>query len=151
MNLKIFTLCACVLQLLVIPSCSIADNADTTGTTCQASDKSDGSSSKKLPLEKDTADQIELVSRLVEFIPQAAFDHFANGSSGTYDVSVFVVLEPEEYRGKKFNIRHSETPMPGTMWREVGSEYRVTLRSELISSFDFYTGTDPIDSNSKRE
>ena len=80
----------------------------------------------------ETVDELEIIAKLEKFMLQAAFYDFDDGMSISYDLSVFVVSKPIQYKGKELQVQHYQTPVLGTPWRSEGKELVLLLDEVLL-------------------
>ena len=91
------------------------------------------------------AQPVEVLAVLEAFLEDGIVEDFADRSTDSYDVSVFVVLEPPAFRDRKITIVHSATPPEHSPWRAVGQSFRLVLPDELLLVSDgSYANSDSI-------
>lgn len=76
--------------------------------------------------------QIDVVATLKEFRLRAGFDDFEDGTSISYDLSVFIVKQPHEFNGRKLLVEHDHTPGLDSPWRREGKIFILRLNERFL-------------------
>lgn len=68
-----------------------------------------------------------IVAEVMSYAEQAYHRDFADGQGSSYDVSVVVVQQPADQRGRRISIIHTSTPGSNSAWRLPKSKLSFSL------------------------
>lgn len=74
----------------------------------------------------------EIVATLEAFSPERG-EMYSDDAGIVFDVSKFVIVSPEQYRGQKFSISHYFEPADLVAWREVGKTYVMIVHKDILA------------------
>jgi hypothetical protein len=79
----------------------------------------------------ENAETVEVVATLASYLPQAGTMDFENGAI-VFDVSVFLIVEPKNYRGRRFVINHYSEPANAGVWREPDRTFQMVVHRDIL-------------------
>lgn len=72
--------------------------------------------------------------KLISYKENAAFDDFFDGTVVSYDVSTFLILEPQKYSGKNMSVQHDISPIKNSLWTTVGKSLSFKIKEDLVAN-----------------
>ena len=82
---------------------------------------------------------VDVVATLSLYEPDYAHADYENGGS-SYDVSIFEIVEPVEYRGKQFPVLHDTTIKRAQIWTKVGRTYSMIIDKDIVEREGAFPG-----------
>lgn len=132
-----------MLGVLLCVSSRIAiaqSSEETAGVCCSESSEALDYSCLRDSMTKSGQEQstdMTLSVEIREFVENAFHMRFVDRSSVTYSATIFVVREPEEYRGKTLKVFHQVRPGGESIWRKVGSGHSIVVDAAIFDASVF--------------
>jgi len=78
--------------------------------------------------------RLVVVARLTEFLENAEWTDFVDGSFWTHHLSRFVIIAPSDLCGKELHVFHASIPDSDTPWRQIGKTFEIALSEERAAA-----------------
>lgn len=85
--------------------------------------------------EEPAPDRVDVVAEVVEFTPQAIWEHYTDGGFACFSATQLVLRAPVELAGKKLRVIHDEPDLPqDSPWRTVGRQLSFSIEAKRLQN-----------------